>query len=230
MADYDRYDTRNLDRDRSRSSSGGMGRRNNQGERSIFNFGRDNDRDDWRGNRDSDRFGSSSGRGGGMSSGGFSGRGGMTGARAGRADYDRDNDHRSRERSGEGDRYYGPDDTREGLARDETGHLIASNKVEGTAVYGRNGERLGDIYNFMVDKKSGHVEYVVMSYGGFLGMGMRYYPLPWDMLTYDTREGGYRVELTERDLENAPSFDRNSEPRYDRSYSGRVHDYYGIRY
>lgn len=229
MADYDRYDSRTLDRDRSRSSSG-TGRRDNQSERSIFNFGRDDDhRDEWRGNRDSDSFGGGSRRGGATGSG-MASRGAMSGARGGRPDYGRDNDHRSREPSGGNDRNYGPDDDREGLARDETSHLIASNKVEGTAVYGRDGERLGDIYNFMVDKKSGHVEYVVMSYGGFLGMGMRYYPLPWDMLTYDTREGGYRVQLTERDLENAPSFDRNSEPRYDRSYSGRVHDYYGIRY
>ena len=54
---------------------------------------------------------------------------------------------------------------------DETNRLIASNKVEGTAVYNRKGEKLGSVYNFMVDKRSGKVEYAVMSFGGFLGMG-----------------------------------------------------------
>src|SRR3546814_4119672 len=73
--------------------------------------------------------------------------------------------------------------------------LIASNKVEGTAVYGRDGERLGHIYNFMVDKVSGHVEYAVMAYGGFLRMGERYFPLPWQTLDYDTRRGGYRIDM-----------------------------------
>lgn len=206
MADYDRYDSRTLDRDRTRGSNR-YEDRHGRGDDSIFNFGGGRDRDRNRDrDPDRDRFGGNRGMGAGAAS------------------------YRSRERSGGTDRNFGPDDDREGLARDETGHLIASNKVEGTAVYGRDGERLGDIYNFMVDKRSGHVEYAVMSYGGFLGMGMRYYPLPWDMLSYDTRQGGYRVQLTERDLESAPSFDRNSEPRYDRSYSGRVHDYYGIRY
>lgn len=128
------------------------------------------------------------------------------------------------------ERDYGPDDYRDDLPRDETGHLIASNKVEGTAVYGRDGERLGTIYNFMVDKFSGRVEYAVMAYGGFLGMGTRYYPLPWRVLTYDTREGGYHVRMSEQDLENAPSFDRNTEPRFDRRYGSRVHDYYGLNY
>ena len=57
------------------------------------------------------------------------------------------------------------------VATDETDRLIASNKVEGTAVYNRQGERLGEVYNFMVDKYSGQVAYAVMSFGGFLGIG-----------------------------------------------------------
>ena len=60
------------------------------------------------------------------------------------------------------------------VATDETNRLIASDKVEGTAVYNRQGERLGSIYNFMVDKRSGQVEYAVLSFGGFLGIGDSY--------------------------------------------------------
>ena len=75
-------------------------------------------------------------------------------------------------------------------ATDETDRLIASNKVEGTAVYDPQGERLGSIYNFMVDKRSGRAEYAVLSFGGFLGIGDDYYPLPWQSLNYDTGLGG----------------------------------------
>lgn len=130
----------------------------------------------------------------------------------------------------ENDRGFGPDDHRGGLPTDETGHLIASNKVEGTAVYSREGERLGSIYNFMVDKFSGKVEYAVMAYGGLMGLGERYYPLPWRTLTYDTRAGGYRIDMSRNDLRSAPSFDRDTEPRFDRQYGSRVHDYYGLNY
>ncbi len=124
--------------------------------------------------------------------------------------------------------YFGYDDYHEGLPVDETSRLIASNKVEGTSVYGRDGDRLGTIYNFMVDKFSGQVEYAVMSHGGFLRMGQRYYPLPWRILTYDTREGGYRIGLTHRDMERAPSFGREDEPRFSRDYGRRVNDWYGV--
>ena len=129
------------------------------------------------------------------------------------------------------DRGYGSDDHNHGLPMDEPSHLIASNKVEGTAVYGGDGRRLGSIHNFMVDKLTGRVEYAVMAYStGFLGFGTRYYPLPWRTLSYDTRAGGYRIDLTERDLRDAPSFDRESEPRFDRDYGSRVHNYYGLNY
>ena len=114
--------------------------------------------------------------------------------------------------------------------RRETRRLIASNKVEGTAVYARDGSRLGTIYNFMVDKYSGQVEYAVMRYGGFMGLGQRYYPLPWTTLTYDVRAGGYRINLAHCDMAHAPSFTRDDEPDFNREYGRSVHDYYGIRY
>ena len=98
------------------------------------------------------------------------------------------------------------DPTGEGVATDETVRLIASNKVEGTAVYNRQGEHLGAVYNFMVDKFTGQVAYAVMSFGGFLGIGESYHPLPWKALTYDTRLGGYVVDLDKDRLSNAPSY------------------------
>ncbi len=141
-----------------------------------------------------------------------------------------DRGHRhSRDTGRETSRFDNDDENRD-LPIDETEQLIASNKVEGTPVYGREGERLGTIYNFMVDKYSGRVTYAVMSYGGFLGVGQRYYPLPWRILSYDTREGGYRVDMDYRDMERAPSFGREDEPRFNRDYDRRVHNYYGLDY
>lgn len=143
-------------------------------------------------------------------------------------DRDRDYDRARSSRGGRDDDRFGYDDRHEGLPIDETSRLIASNKVEGTAVYSRDGHRLGSIYNFMVDKRAGRVEYAVMSFGGFLGMGSRYFPMPWDILDYDTRLGGYRVDMLARDIERAPSFDRDSEPEFDTSYGRRVRGWYGL--
>ena len=114
----------------------------------------------------------------------------------------------SRER---GERSFGPDDyNRDRIATDETERLIASNKVEGTPVYDRNGDRLGSVHNFMVDKYRGNVVYAVLKHSsGFLGLDERYYPLDWDQLTYDERLGGYHIDMVEDQLKRSGSWDRN---------------------
>ena len=77
--------------------------------------------------------------------------------------------------------------------RRETVSLIGSDKVEGTPVYGRDDNKIGTVQRVMLDKISGKVAYAVISFGGFLGMGEDYFPMPWASLKYDTGLGGYRV-------------------------------------
>jgi len=113
------------------------------------------------------------------------------------------------------------DPSGEGVAIDETKRLIASNKVEGTPVYKRDGEQLGNVYNFMVDKYTGQVAYAVMSFGGFLGLGESYHPLPWKVLTYDTRLEGYVIDLDRERLKNAPRYDAGEEPFADPAFGQR---------
>jgi sporulation protein YlmC with PRC-barrel domain len=60
----------------------------------------------------------------------------------------------------------------------ESASLIGSDKVEGTTVYGRDGTSIGTIQRVMIDKISGKVAFAVTSFGGFLGLGEDYYPLP----------------------------------------------------
>lgn len=109
-----------------------------------------------------------------------------------------------------------------------THRLIASNRVEGTAVYNREGEKLGRIEYFMSDKKSGRAEYAVMSFGGLFGLGDHHYPLPWDVLDYDPGHGGYVVDLDKEKLRSGPSFRADEAPEFDRDYDRRVFDYYGV--
>jgi hypothetical protein len=111
----------------------------------------------------------------------------------------------------------------------ESASLIGSDKVEGTTVYGIDGNSIGTIQRVMIDKISGKVAYAVTSFGGILSMGEDYYPLPWSQLKYDTGLGGYRTNLTETQLKGAPKYSRSNEWDWsDRSNDREVYDYYKV--
>jgi PRC-barrel domain len=113
------------------------------------------------------------------------------------------------------------------LCQRETASLIGSDKVEGTAVYGTDQRKIGTVQRVMIDKISGKVAYAVVSFGGFLGMGEDYYPMPWAKLDCDNSLGGYRVDITEGQLKGAPKFNRSTDWNWsDRSRDRTVYDYY----
>ncbi len=83
----------------------------------------------------------------------------------------------------------------------------------------RQGEKkLGTVDDIMLDKVSGKAIYAIMSFGGFLGIGEKYHPLPWSTLKYDESKGGYVVNLDKRILENAPTYDMNEDFRWTPDY------------
>src|SRR4029079_5278638 len=115
------------------------------------------------------------------------------------------------------------------LEANETGNLIGSDKVEGTAVYGADQNKIGSIERVMIDKKSGKVSYAVLSFGGFLGIGDDHYPLPGQSLKYDTSLGGYVTGVTEAQLKGAPHYRNDNTWNWsDPTRTRAVNDYYGV--
>ena len=109
----------------------------------------------------------------------------------------------------------------------EFDNLIGSDKVEGTAVYGADQQKIGTVKRVMIDKVSGKVSYAVLSFGGFLGIGDDYYPLPWQSLKYDTNLGGYVTGLTDAKLKGAPKYaDESSWNWSDPGRAQSIDEYY----
>jgi len=104
--------------------------------------------------------------------------------------------------------------------------LISASKIDGTVVYNIAGDKLGSVDDILIDKISGRAIYAVMSFGGFLGLGENYYPLPWGSLKYDAIKGGYVVNLDKSQIESAPSYDRNAEFVWTSDYGRKVDDFY----
>lgn len=109
--------------------------------------------------------------------------------------------------------------------------LIESDRVEGTGVYDPNGTYIGAVKRLMIEKVTGRVAYVVMSFGGLFGLGEDTHIIPWDALTYDTHVQGYRTSITEDQVRGAPAFYRDPDWDWsDRERERELHDHYGARY
>lgn len=107
--------------------------------------------------------------------------------------------------------------------------LIASDRVEGTPVFDRDGEKLGTVRRLMLGKLDGQVRYVVMGTGGLFGFGEDDVPLPWDSLDFKTELGGYKLRSLAKadfDREKAPSFQRDQEPDWSEDYDRRIRLYF----
>ena len=110
----------------------------------------------------------------------------------------------------------------------ETSSLIASDMVEGTSVFNRDNQKIGHIHNLMINKHSGQVEYAVMSFGGFLGMGEDHYPIPWKKLKYVVARHGFVVDIDKETLAKAPKHEGETMPIYDPAFGMLINGYYGV--
>jgi sporulation protein YlmC with PRC-barrel domain len=118
---------------------------------------------------------------------------------------------------------------RSGATAEVEGHpLISAHKVQGTPVYNIEGQRLGQVEDVMLHKLSGKVAFAILSFGGFLGLGEKYHPLPWSVLTFDPGKGGYLVPMTREQLQSAPTYDREELTNEDNGWGQRVNDYYQV--
>ena len=106
--------------------------------------------------------------------------------------------------------------------------LIASHRVECTRDYDPQGKPIGTIRHLIIEKVSGRVVYVVMTFGGFLRIGSRPHTIPWEKLRYDTRLHGYRANITEAQLRDAPVSYGDEELWPDHKREKEVRDYWDV--
>jgi hypothetical protein len=99
-------------------------------------------------------------------------------------------------------------------------------QLMGINVYNPDGDRVGAIADIVGDIK-GQVIYVILSHGGFLGIGDKLIPLPWELLTPGKGTKSVEIQLSKKDLESAPNFDSNYWPDFTQSeWKTKTQKYY----
>lgn len=111
-----------------------------------------------------------------------------------------------------------------------THNLVKTDEIIGVNVINTQDEDLGEIKELVIDKLSGHVVYAVLSFGGFLGLGDKYFALPWKALNYDLNKDAFILNVSKEQLKNAPGFDKDHWPDMsDRTWESRIYKFYSIK-
>ena len=114
-----------------------------------------------------------------------------------------------------------------------SGHTsaILASKVKGTPVYNGAGEKIGTVEDIVLDKLSNQIMFAALGFGGFAGLGEKYYPVPWSMLDYSEDKGGYVVPLDRDRIQNAPAYDLKDLTKHDGSIGSireQSNSYYNV--
>src|SRR5215208_3024537 len=106
--------------------------------------------------------------------------------------------------------------------------VIESDRVERTEVFNQLGRQIGTIKRLLIEKISGRVLYVDVTFGGFLGIGVHHRTVPWDKLSYARDLEGYRTDITKEQVQSAPSFciEGDDEVWPDRKRQQEMRDYW----
>lgn len=106
-------------------------------------------------------------------------------------------------------------------------NMLTAKSIMDDGVVNMQGEDIGDIKDLMMDVEKGNVEYAVLEFGGFLGMGGKYFAVPWNSLTIDEDNQRLIMNVSKERLESAPGFDKDNWPKEHDAYYGSVDQYYG---
>lgn len=108
--------------------------------------------------------------------------------------------------------------------------VMSASTLAGDDIYNDREEKLGRVEEIMLDVVDGRVSYVVLSFGGFIGMGNKLFAIPWQAFRLDEANRRFILDVPKETLERAPGFDKDDWPDMGaESYSRQINDYYGYR-
>ena len=114
-----------------------------------------------------------------------------------------------------------------------SGHssAILASKVQGTNIYNQAGDKIGQVKDIVLDKQSDRILFAALGFGGVLGMGEKFYPVPWSVLDYSKDKGGYVIPVAQDVLDRAPTYRLEDLTKDDGQLSeirAKSYDYYNV--
>jgi sporulation protein YlmC with PRC-barrel domain len=103
------------------------------------------------------------------------------------------------------------------------GSIVRSSDIKGLSVYDMDDKSLGKIEDVVIDTRTGQIRYAVLSFGGILGFGDKFFAIPWKKLSFvskgETTSGTQKedycvLNVSKETLEKAPGFNKDAWPNF----------------
>jgi sporulation protein YlmC with PRC-barrel domain len=107
--------------------------------------------------------------------------------------------------------------------------FLSSSTIKGDKIVNESGDDLGKIEELMIDLRDGRLAYVVMSFGGFLGLGDKLFAIPWQAFRLKLHDHAFILDIPKDVLEKAEGFDKDNWPITSREWVSTVYSYYGYQ-
>lgn len=106
--------------------------------------------------------------------------------------------------------------------------LVRVDDIKGKDIHDPTGEEIGVVEAVTVDADKGDIAYVVMSHGGFLGIGEKLIAVPWRAFRITDEGDALVLDASDEKLDKAPSFDDDNWPKMSEpGWREKIDSYYG---
>lgn len=105
--------------------------------------------------------------------------------------------------------------------------VLTASSLIGDQVENKKGEHIGKIKDIMLNVQEGKIEYVVLEFGGFLGMGEKLFAVPFQALALNRKNASFILDVEKEFMQKAPGFDKNHWPETNGHYFGQTDQHWG---
>ena len=116
----------------------------------------------------------------------------------------------------------------EGVDANTPVERLTATSIMNDHVVNARGDELGKINDLMINLVTGKIEYAVLDFGSFLGMGGKLFAIPLEELTVKTSEHAFILNRDKTYLKSSPGFNKDHWPDTNDQYYKDVNMYYKI--
>jgi sporulation protein YlmC with PRC-barrel domain len=105
--------------------------------------------------------------------------------------------------------------------------LLTATSIMGDHVHNYDDQHLGTIKDIMINLHEGNIEYIIIELGGFLGIGEKYFAIPYRLLKVNPKNNSFTLNQSKEVLSNAPGFDKDHWPETNSHSFEKYDEYWG---